>query len=232
MSSTFSSVDDFIWHSLATPVLVALATTLVVEYAAKPRLEARKARIIRSRAEIDEFVYAAQRIGLLAGALPDSQQLESAPDLEQYARQAIDELDTAIGEASRVLSRLSVRYAIAHGSHIAQTATFLGFLRGRCRQARVAPGHRVDELKSVAGELDHFDVYFRVHLGLRDNQEPLVKRVFWKVASQDEYAAEAEATLTRHGLPVPSPRQPSELSGPLGNSHLANSPSESSPDRR
>ncbi|HTN99190.1 MAG TPA: hypothetical protein VL068_00840, partial [Microthrixaceae bacterium] len=95
-------VDQFIWHSLATPVLVALATTLVVEYAAKPRLEARKARIIRSRAEVDEFVYVAQRIGLLTGALPDSEQVRSIPGLDEYLRHAIEELDTAVGEASLV----------------------------------------------------------------------------------------------------------------------------------
>lgn len=193
-------VDDFIWNSLATPVLVALATTLVVEYAAKPRLEARKARIIRSRAEVDEFVYAAQRIGLLSGALPDSEQVKSTPSLESYLRDAIDELDTAVGEASLVLSRLSVRYAAAHREHIAKTAIFLGFLRGRCRRAGVEPVRQVDDLKAVAGELEHFDVYFRVHLGLRDSQESLPKRLFWKLATQEGYAGEADAALVRHGL--------------------------------
>lgn len=198
-------MDDFIWHSLATPVLVALATTLVVEYAAKPRLEARKARIIRSRTEVDEFVYAAQRIGLLTGALPDSEQLKATPELDEYARQAIEELDVAVGEASLGLSRLSIRYASAHAEHIAKTAIFLGFLRGRCRRSGADPERHVDELKAAASELEHFDVYFRVHLGLRDTQEPLVKRLFWKAASQGEYAVEADATLTRHGLPLPLP---------------------------
>jgi hypothetical protein len=195
-------VDDFIWHSLATPVLVALATTLAVEYAAKPRLEARKARILRSRAEVDEFVYAAQRLGLLAGALPDSGQLQGIPDLMGYAREAISELDAAAADATRVLSRLSLRYAIAHQAHIAKTARFLGFLRGRCHVASEDPVARVDDLKDVAGDLEYFDVYFRVHLGLGDSQEPLVKRLFWRVATQDEFEKETDAALTRHGLSV------------------------------
>lgn len=195
-------MDDFIWRSLATPVLVALVTTLVVEYAAKPRLEARKARIIRSRAEVDEFVYAAQRLGLLTGALPRADQLRTNPELEQYAREAVSELGTAAAEASRVLSRMSVRYAVTHCEHIAKTATFLGFLRGRCHVAAADPVRRIDELKTVASDLEHFDVYFRVHLGLRDSQEPLIKRVFWRVATQDEFAEKADAVLARHGLPA------------------------------
>lgn len=195
-------MNDFIWHSLATPVFVSLATTLVVEYAAKPRLEARKARILRSRAEVDEFVYAAQGLGLLAGALPDSIQLRKSPALVEYARESISELDTAAIEATRVLSRLSVRYAIAHHDHIAKTATFLGFVRGRCHSAASHPAESVDDLKAVAGDLEYFDVYFRVHLGLGDSQEPLVKRLFWRAATQDEYAERADATLARHGLSV------------------------------
>lgn len=197
-----SCVYDFIWHSLATPVLVALATTLVVEYAAKPRLEARKARIMRSRAEVDEFVYACQRLGLLAGALPASSQLRATPDLVEYAVKAVTELDAAAAEATRVLSRLSVRYAIAHGNHIAKTATFLGFLRGRCHSASADPLRTVDELKDVAGDLEKFDVYFRVHLGFGDSQEPVIKRVFWRAVTQHDYAVDADATLARHGLPV------------------------------
>jgi hypothetical protein len=199
-------VNDFILHSLATPVLVALATTLVVEYAAKPRLEARKTRILRSRSEVDEFVYAAQRLGLLTGALPGRRQLDDNPALIGYAREAVSDLDRAAGDATRVLSRLSVRYAIAHGEHIAKTATFLGFLRGRCHAVSVDPVEQVDSLKEVAADLEHFDVYFRVHLGLGDSQEPLIKRLFWRVASQDEYVVQANATLARHGLPVPERR--------------------------
>jgi hypothetical protein len=119
-------MNDFIWHSLATPVLVALATTLVVEYAAKPRLEARKARILRSRAEVDEFVYAAQRLGLLTGALPDSGQLQRNPDLVGYAREAISELQNAAADATQVLSRLSLRYAMAHHAVNGQVAVPAG----------------------------------------------------------------------------------------------------------
>jgi hypothetical protein len=195
-------VNDFIWHSLATPVLVALATTLVVEYAAKPRLEARKVRILRSRAEVDEFVYSAQRLGLLAGALPDSSQLRGNPGLEGYAREAVAELDAAAGEATRVLSRLSLRYAVAHGPHISKTATFLGFLRGKCHSASAEPLDHVDDLKDLVADLENFDVYFRVHLGLGDSQERLIKRLFWRAATESEYAKRADATLDRHGLSI------------------------------
>lgn len=195
-------VNEFIWNSLATPVLVALATTLVVEYAAKPRLEARKARILRSRADVDEFVYACQRLGLMGGALPTGSQMRATPDLVEYARQAVTDMDAAAAEATRVLSRLSVRYVSAHVDHIAKTATFLGFVRGRCHGAAVDPMTAVDGLKSLVGELENFDLYFRVHLGLGDSQEPFIKRVFWRAATQTDYAKQADATLARHGLSV------------------------------
>ena len=195
-------MNDYIWHSLATPVLVALATTLLVEYAAKPRLEARKARILRSRAEVDEFVYAAQQLGLLAGSLPESRQLNGHPELVGYAREAISELDRAAADATRVLARLSIRYAIAHQVHIAKTARFLGFLRARCQLAAGDPVAHIDDLKDVAGEMEHFDVYFRVHLGLGDSQEPLLKRVFWRLATREEFEKATDAALARHGLSV------------------------------
>ena len=195
-------MHDFIWHSLATPILVALATTLVVEYAAKPRLEARKARILRNRAEVDELVYACQKLALLGGALPDTSQLRATPALVDYSREAVAELGVAAAEATRVLSRLSVRYAMVHGAHIAKTATFLAFLRGRCHGASVDPLVGVDELKDLVGDLGDFDVYFRVHLGLGDSQEPLIKRVFWRASTQSDYARQADATLIRHRLPV------------------------------
>lgn len=197
-------MNDFILNSLAAPVLAAIATTLVVEYAAKPRLEARKARILRSRSEVDEFVYAAQRLGLLAGALPTRTRLQQTPALVAYAREAVVDLDNAAKDATAVLSRLSTRYAIVHSNHIAKTATFLGFLRGLCHAASAEPLEYIDNLKVVVGELERFDVYFRVHLGLGDSQEPMIKRLFWRVATQDEYAGEADATLERHGLPVPA----------------------------
>lgn len=196
-------MDDYFWRSLATPVLVALVTTLVVEYAAKPRLEARKARIIRSRAEVDELVYSAQRLGLLAGSLPNSAQLRANPSLGAYAQAAIADMASAADDASLVLSRLSVRYMVSHRQHIARTAVFLGFLRSACVSGVDDPISHADDLKSLVGDLEHFDVYFRVHLGLRDSQEPLLKRLFWRVASENDYAKAAGEVLERRGLPVP-----------------------------
>lgn len=195
-------VDDFLLRSLLTPVLVAFLTTLVVEYAAKPRLEARKARILRSRAEVDEFVYASQRLGLLAGALPTSVQLAQSPGLVEYAREAVTEFKIAAADATTVLSRFSIRYAVTHHEHISKTAMFLGHLRGRCQAALEDLPSSVDDLRQIAGDLQHFDVYFRVHLGLRDSQEPLVKRLFWQAATQPEYVQAANDALVRHGLAV------------------------------
>lgn len=148
-------------------------------------------------------MYASQRLELRAGALPDSNQLEANLDLVEYAREPVSELDDAAAEAIRVLARLSVRYAAAHGEHIAKTATFLGFLRGRCHGASAEPVERVDVLKDLVGDLEDFDGYFRVHLGLGDCQEPLVKRLFWRMSTQGDCARQADATLARHGLAVP-----------------------------
>lgn len=86
-------MDDFLLRSLLTPVMVALLTTLVVEYAAKPRLEARKARILRSRAEVDEFVQGSQKLGPLVHALPTSEQSRRVPELVENDREAVSEFE-------------------------------------------------------------------------------------------------------------------------------------------
>jgi hypothetical protein len=87
-------------------------------------------------------------------------------------------------------------------AHIAKTARFLGFLRGRCQLASTDPVTSVDDLKDIAGDLEFFDVYFRVHLGVGDSQEPLVKRLFWRLTTQNDFEKGADAALTRHGLSI------------------------------
>ena len=55
--------------SVGLPVLVALLTTLAVEYLAKPRLDARKERITSSRRQVDNVVHGFQLAGMLIGSL-------------------------------------------------------------------------------------------------------------------------------------------------------------------
>lgn len=189
--------------AVVLPVVVALATTLVVEYSAKPRLEARKSRILRSRAEVDEIVFAAQRIGLLAGSLPRPERMAVHPALLLFAEQTTRELGLAAGEARNLLARLSPRYAVRHAPHLARTAVFLGFLQSRCTWALEDLPARIGEVLSVAEDLEAFDTYFRVYLGFRDSQEPLIKRLFWRLATQDDFLRTADEVLERHGLSRP-----------------------------
>lgn len=53
--------------SLSLAAVTALVTTLMVEYLAKPRLDARKERLLRDRRQIDQVVFGLQKLGLHMG---------------------------------------------------------------------------------------------------------------------------------------------------------------------
>jgi hypothetical protein len=59
----------------------------------------------------------------------------------------------------------------------------------------VSLGAQVDLVKETADKLELFDVYYRVHLGLRDSQEPWIKRLYWKWVEAADYKLDAKRYL-------------------------------------
>ena len=99
-------------------------------------------------------------------------------------------------------ARLSPRYADKHGAHIGMTNKFLGYLRGVTKRAYDDPANGVTELKASASLLERFDTYFLVHLGLRDSQEPWIKRWFWKRVTAKEYHQQATQVMAAMEIPA------------------------------
>jgi len=189
-----------LWTAFVTPIVVALLTTLVVEYFAKPRLDARKERLIRDRRQLDELVYGFQKIGLVYGSLPSPRQRIRAAFTDEALMKSLLDAEMSIQTTLDAMSRLSMRYAIAHTEHISRTSLFLGYLLGMTRSTDATAPDDVENLKKVASQLEHFDTYFRVYVGLEDSQEALIKRVFWRMSTAKEYREDAIATLDRLGL--------------------------------
>lgn len=197
-------MDQFFWRSIVTPIVVAVIGTLVVEYLAKPRLEARKVRLLRSRAAVDAFTYAMQRMGQLSGALPSDELLTRDPRLHEFAKRSIAELDAATEAATQALSELALPYVVKHRPHIANTSSYLGYLRGCCFVAHEELEGNVSMLKAAYGSLDKFDMYFQVHLGFVDSQRHLLPRLLWRWTEQRKYADETSEFLSDLGLPFVS----------------------------
>ncbi|MET0989859.1 MAG: hypothetical protein ABWY54_04350 [Glaciihabitans sp.] len=193
-------MEDALWRSFITPILVALLTTLVIEYFAKPALEARKERIIRDRRQIDELVFQFQAIGLLVGTVPAGKLEPEALELRDVRDRTIRELIAAVDGASRALSRLASRYVQRHREHIRMTAYYLGFLKSVAYRASADPDRETTRLIEVGSALEFLDTYFLVHVGLRDGQEPWIKRWFWKRATEAAYRERAAARMAELGL--------------------------------
>lgn len=191
------------WTSVGLPIIVALLTTIVVEAFAKPRLEARKARLIRDRQQLDELIYAFQKVSLLGSSLLSQPQMTSR--FKDIVSSQLDDFVASIDALLSCLSRLSPKYVGKHKTHIGRTASFMGYLKGLAVSARQSEGSELEGLRSAVGYLERFDVYFLVHLDFKDSQEKLIKRLFWKNFSAKDYEVDAEMALAKCGLrPKPS----------------------------
>jgi hypothetical protein len=191
-----------LFSTYGVPVIVALATTLVVEYFAKPRLEARKARIIRDRQQIDEVVFAFQRAALGGGALLPDAVAHRVPQGQAMQRDQLERLETSVEAIEAAIARLPHGFVGRHDAHIAVTAKFIGFMRARIRAElgqAVVSTHEMREMTDGFGELD---VYFVAHVSMRDSQEPWIKRAFTKRFLRKEMETQAAALLERWNLTV------------------------------
>jgi hypothetical protein len=197
-------VTELLWKSFLVPIAVALVTTLLVEYFAKPRLEARKERLLRDRRQIDELVFGFQKIGIVFGALPEPNTLEAMYIDDEVWVEILGRAEQAVSESIDSMSRLSSLYVEKHRMHFRRTSLYLGNLMGLTLGAQRQVGLDLRPLKEAASELEHFDTYFRVYVGLADGQERWIKRWFWKKFTARSYEAEAVETLRKLGLDDPA----------------------------
>lgn len=197
-----SAVDIVLQQAgpISVAVVTALLTTIVVEYLAKPRLESRKARLIRDRQQIDEVVFAFQKAGLALGAvMPGDDLPEESLERRIHQKQVID-LGDDLRTLIDALSRLPGRYVRTHREHIAWTARYLGYAQALASLA--GDGHYVDDatLRQVADDMPAFDTYFVANADFHDSQEPLIKRWVWKHFTAKSYRETARATMeARYG---------------------------------
>lgn len=185
---------------IGAAVVTALLTTVVVEYLAKPRLEARKARLIRDRQQIDEVIFAFQRVSMALGAVLSA---DSQPDghvfREVHQRQVV-ELGPLIVHLQNSLARLPVSYVYKHGRHISMTAKFLGYAQSLPEVASRGVYVSDEEVRQIADDTPRFDTYFVANVDFHDSQEPLIKRWFWKRFTAKGYRADAVKVMdARYG---------------------------------
>lgn len=193
---------DFFWVSIATPIGVALFTTLAVEYFAKPRLDARKERLLTDRRNLDELIYRFQKLALTLGSVPPLPAVgETEHELMAAMRdQFVSQVGLAAQDTTDALSRLSPRYAQKHHAHIGRTAQFLGYITGVAATGKQDVHYAAAELAPLGDSLELFDVYFRANVGLQDSQEPWIKRWFWLHNTAAEYEAAAQRKLEQLGF--------------------------------
>lgn len=186
---------------IAIPIVVAFVTTVAVEGLAKPRLEARKARLIRDRQQFDEVVFGFQRLGMLLGALTP----EANDPLRAMIRtEQLRQLRPAVQSVIDALGRLPLGFVKRHGEHIRMTSAFLGYMIGRFTVSESGTPLTSVERDQLADDLSYLDAYFLANVEFRDSQEPWIKRAFWKGFTRGTYRTDALAVLERYGFPKES----------------------------
>jgi hypothetical protein len=187
------------------PVIVSVITTMAIEYLAKPRLEARKARLIRDRQQIDEVVFMFQKVSLSIAGLSVS---GPNPALAKYNIAMLKMASASIYDLISAMSRLSHKYVEANSAHIGSTMKFTGYLLAKVETALNPsmltldgdPSAGLEELKTIASDLGHFDTYFLAHVEFKDSQEKWAKRAFWKLFTHKDYTDNASKILEKYGL--------------------------------
>jgi hypothetical protein len=188
---------------VGVPVLVALITTLVVEYFAKPSLEARTARLIRDRQQMDEVIFAFQKAALEAGALMTDEQAAKDALTLSVRNQQLAEVGESLGDISDAIARLPSRYVEKHARHIGVTAYFVSYARGFALAQLNSPEPSTDYLRELGAGLSKLDVYFLAYVEMRDSQEPWIKRFATKSLMRGDLQKQEEQLFEKFGLHLP-----------------------------
>lgn len=177
-----SYLENITFEKIIIPVIAAVITTLLVEYFAKPKLEARKARLLRDREQFDRIIFSFQRISASLAALPSAEQLRNDSVYQKYASIMLDESRAALYELMREMSHLTSIYVTNHHEHVSKTMKFIGYLLAKvelCIDDKKRLG--LTELKEIAGNLELFDIYYLVYVYMYDSQESHTRRILWRI---------------------------------------------------
>jgi hypothetical protein len=200
-------VNDPVVQAIALPVLVALATTVVIEYVAKPSLDARTTRKLRNRQQFDEVVYGFQKLVLLLSSTLDDATARASAELAAVQKAQAADASQAAQELIASFSQLSTSWVKVHKKHVARAALYVSFVRGLLIAASSDDEPKFDYAKSLAAGVSDFDAYFLAFATLRDSQPPLIKRAFSRWFMRSDYDAAALRALRSAGLTDPSPTQ-------------------------
>lgn len=175
-------LENITLEKIVVPVIAAILTTLLVEYFAKPKLEARKARLLRDREQFDRIIFSFQRISASLAALPSMEQLQNDSVYRKYASIMLDESRAALYELMREMSHLTSIYVTNHHEHVSKTMKFIGYLLAKvelCIDDKKRSS--LTELKEVAENLELFDIYYLVYVYMYDSQESHIRRILWRI---------------------------------------------------
>ncbi len=200
-------LDDFLNDPLARafliPVVAAILTTAVVEYFAKPVLEARKARLLRDRQQFDEVVFGFQKLVLLMAAMLDDATSRGSAELTAVQKQQAADATQASQELIAAVSRLPSGWVERHSAHVARAMHYVGFVRGLLVVGASKPEPAMAYARSLAAGLSSFDAYFVAFATLRDSQPAWYRRSFSRRFMRSDYEHEALVALREAGLTDP-----------------------------
>lgn len=195
--------EQFPIKNIVVPIVVAILTTLIVEYFAKPWLEARKERLIRNRKQIDEVVFQFQKVsGSIATLLPDE---NNHPLKSRHNNVMLNNAKDGLYGIMEALSRLPYRYVKKHGEHIGKTMLFVGYILSQVERAMgldimTLGAKNIDHIKCLALNLEHFDIYFLANISSQDTQEKWYRRLFWNCSEKKKSESKVDKILKDHGL--------------------------------
>lgn len=196
-----SLTEQLAIEKIAVPIIVAIITTLLVEYFAKPGLEARKVRILRDRQQYDKIIFCFQRISASISSLPDDNKANDNKVLKKLVVIMLNESRDALYELLKEMSQLSATYVVNHKEHVSKTMQYIGYLLATVELC-VEDNRKIDllELKKIAKNLELFDVYYLVYVYMYDSQESSIKRMFWRVFTRKGNDRKIDQLLNEYGI--------------------------------
>jgi hypothetical protein len=194
-------LDNITFEKIIVPVIAAILTTLIVEYFAKPSLEARKARLLRDREQFDRIIFSFQRISASLASLPTKEQLKGSDTYHKYASIMLNESRDGLYELIREMSHLTSVYVANHREHVAKTMKFIGYLLAKV-ELSIDDGRssNIPELKKIAKNLELFDIYYLVYVYMYDSQESHIRRILWRMTKKKSNNEKIDKLLIKYKL--------------------------------
>ena len=88
--------------------------------------------------------------------------------------------------------------------HIGKTLLFLGSLLAGIDSTRSSREMSVsiNDVKTMAGELEKFDAYFMANISFKDSQEKWFRRIFWKIFIRKSTKQNIDSVLQNYNLQI------------------------------